>query len=1129
MARLDSRCLTIIALAIASAVKSSSNGTLGHRGHQKIGNERSGRETTLEGMAGPRASYPEPREEDLIEAADFGIRAMNELYDLKEPRLYKMGLYLRPDNPARFVAAFNDQSEEARQLARFGYAALEASTKFRSKFPDLLRQASFDRAANRSPLRQQCPKKGIPQCPPASLRYRTTDGSCNNLKELWWGSAMSPMQRFLPGVYDDGIQSVRRSVTGAELPSARQISDRVHEERDVPLTSVTHMLMQWGQFIDHDVTATGQSTAFNGSIPQCCLNGGVGVQPPEFLHPECLPISVEPRDSRLGKLGVRCMEFVRSGAVPREDCEFGTREQLSQVTSYIDASTVYSSSARQGDTLRVFRGGLMQYGKLQPQRPFLPKEEEESDLCRRGSLSTNCFRAGDIRLSEQPALISLHVVFLRLHNSLAARMAGLNQHWGDEKVFQETRRIVGAIVQHVTYREFLPIVLGHDVMKLFDIELRPRGYYDGYDETVSPNVANEFSAAAFRFGHSLVQPSFVRFDANHRPIPNNVSIHEEFRNPGNLESPGSVDRLLLGLVNQPAQRRDEFISEELTGHLFQTPGFPFGMDLASINVQRGRDHGIPAFADYRLPCGLSPVRDWTDLERVLTPRSAGKLRDLYAAVEDVDLFTAGLAEKPVAGGLVGPTFACIIAQQFRNLRKGDRFWYENPFLENGFTPAQLQQIRKVTLAQVLCSTMHNIDDIQVFVMLAADNFRNQRLSCTDPAMGRIDLTPWTEKPRRRRSAEEEEEVEARGAKKKQSPMKTRISQHNRIAVRRPLGPRENITIVVNNNAVNAPVIVTDSVYGSSVHVNRFPAGPYFPHNFQDPDNPNPPSYGLSPKPLNDHVPNNEFFAQLDPHQRYSYLSTPTPRSPLATRTPRPVTRVTTRRSPHTDRDEDQTRGTGLYGHPTKKGTSNRRYSDTGAHKKPTSSERPGQGASTHYLVSVVVGGGSTSGYPVRKSSPKPSSPNNGHVAGSTSGYSTIGRPSATTKPVTSQTQNYNFHAGAVPEVNGNGDQEGGDLLRKPVYLHTHTTISDVKYVESGLPQRHQVTFDPELPRPIFFLQNRAASGGTLVVDKETELTTDRVNEYLAQTTSSSDVVEENTAGLGHSELLQAKPRTNLLF
>lgn len=116
--------------------------------------------------------------------------------------------------------------------------------------------------------------------------------------------------------------------------------------------------MQWGQFIDHDVTATGQSQAFNGSVPQCCSNNGRGFQVAELTHPDCLPIAVQPDDSRLSDKRVRCLEFVRSGPAPREDCAFGPREQLSQVTSFIDASTIYGSSARQSETLRTFQRGF---------------------------------------------------------------------------------------------------------------------------------------------------------------------------------------------------------------------------------------------------------------------------------------------------------------------------------------------------------------------------------------------------------------------------------------------------------------------------------------------------------------------------------------------------------------------------------------------------------------------------------------------------------------------------------------------------------------------------------------------------------------------------------------------------
>jgi len=54
-----------------------------------------------------------------------------------------------------------------------------------------------------------------------------------------------------------------------------------------------------------------------------------------------------------------------------------------------------------------------------------------------------------------------------------------------------------------------------------------------------------------------------------------------------------------------------------------------------------------------------------------------QVRVCCRSVDDVDLFPAALAEKRVEGGLVGPTFACLLARQFYDLRRGDRYWYEN--------------------------------------------------------------------------------------------------------------------------------------------------------------------------------------------------------------------------------------------------------------------------------------------------------------------------------------------------------------------------------------------------------------------------------------------------------------------
>ena len=84
----------------------------------------------------------------------------------------------------------------------------------------------------------------------------------------------------------------------------------------------------------------------------------------------------------------------------------------------------------------------------------------------------------------------------------------------------------------------------------------------------------------------------------------------------------------------------------------------------------------------------------------------------YVSFNDFNLFSGGLAETPLHGGLVGPTFACIIGIQFRNLRKCDRFWYENGNPLIRFTEAQLAEIRKITLSKVICENCDEVTNVQ---------------------------------------------------------------------------------------------------------------------------------------------------------------------------------------------------------------------------------------------------------------------------------------------------------------------------------------------------------------------------------------------------------------------------------
>lgn len=94
---------------------------------------------------------------------------------------------------------------------------------------------------------------------------------------------MTPVQRFLQPVYSDGIQAPRKSIFGNTLPSAREVSALIHEDRNSENTGITHLLMQWGQFLDHDVTSSSQSRGFNGSVPRCCKEGGRDFMPREFM------------------------------------------------------------------------------------------------------------------------------------------------------------------------------------------------------------------------------------------------------------------------------------------------------------------------------------------------------------------------------------------------------------------------------------------------------------------------------------------------------------------------------------------------------------------------------------------------------------------------------------------------------------------------------------------------------------------------------------------------------------------------------------------------------------------------------------------------------------------------------
>ncbi len=191
------------------------------------------------------------------------------------------------------------------------------------------------------------------------------------------------------------------------------------------------------------------------------------------------------------------------------------------------------------------------------------------------------------------------------------------------------------------------------------------------------------------------------------------------RQPFMVYEPGKLDELALGLINTPAQTYDPFITEEVSGHLFQELHETVGMDLPAINLARAREQGVPGYNLWREWCGLPRAETFEDLEPWLNNRTAYHYSRLYAHPDDIDLWSGGISERRLPGAMIGPTFACITARNFANIRRGDRFWFENSGYPSAFTPEQLNQIKKATQARIICDNGDDIPTIQMWVLRQA--------------------------------------------------------------------------------------------------------------------------------------------------------------------------------------------------------------------------------------------------------------------------------------------------------------------------------------------------------------------------------------------------------------------------
>lgn len=529
-------------------------------------------------------------------------------------------------------------------------------------YPPLIVANQLDGSANTiSPARKIIHRadrdKVKPRKPPASVQYRTIDGSYNNLTSSNLGASHEQLTRLVDAAYTDGIASM----AGPNRPSARDISNHVvalaFETESLPnKRKQSDFLWQWGQFVDHDIDLT------DGIDPPEPQNITVPVDDAYFLPGSEIPFNRSIYDSSTG---------------------INTpRQQLNEITAWIDASNVYGSDSERANAIRTLDGSgklKTSAGNLLPFNTFGLANAGDN-----GENSASLFLAGDVRANEQIGLTVMHTLFMREHNRLVDQLSAQHLDWDGEKLYQKARLLVGAQMQAITFNEFLPALLGEDSI----------AHYRGYNSNIDPNISNLFSTAAYRFGHSALSSTILRLDAaGNTSSFGDLPLRNAFFSPWRLAAENGIEPILRGLAAQQCQTIDTYLVEDVRSFLFGNPAAG-GFDLAALNIQRGRDHGLPAYNDVLRSVGLIPAEEWHQITSDVDAQRG--LREVYSSVDDVDVWVGGLAEDPLPGSHLGLLFTVIIKEQFEALRDGDRFWYQRVLNRN-----ELGRVENTTLADII--------------------------------------------------------------------------------------------------------------------------------------------------------------------------------------------------------------------------------------------------------------------------------------------------------------------------------------------------------------------------------------------------------------------------------------------
>ncbi len=499
------------------------------------------------------------------------------------------------------------------------------------------------------------------------FEVRTFNGEMNNIDNSDWGKAGIPLLRKAFVAYSDAKETPALRCNN-DLCHPRSVSNVLCKEDSVVENdaNLSNFIWAWGQFLDHEID----------------------ISPESEKNKDNNPIEI-PRDIKI-PMGVKCparIPFKRSEA---EKDSNGIRQQINALSAYIDGANVYGADCTRAAALRTFDGTGRLKVRTTDKGDLLPYNQAGfPNAIPEGAPHDQFFLAGDIRCNENSILTSMHTLFVREHNRLCVDIQNNDNSLtgNDERIYQMARKLVGAYMQQITFNEFLPAILGDNSIPA----------YDGYDPTVNASITNEFSTAFYRLGHSMLTEN-VHLGSD----GNSVLLRELFFQPQQVENNG-ISPYLEGLVQGKMRRIDLEIVDSVREFLFGGPGsnkMTF-LDLAVLNIQRGRDHGLGGYNACRKAYGLGEYTSFSDITNDLGVPL--KLKKVYGDIDNIDPWIGGLAEDHIEGAQVGPLISAALVDQFSRLRDGDRFWWQNDRAFNCDGPLYqfVNDVKKITLGKIV--------------------------------------------------------------------------------------------------------------------------------------------------------------------------------------------------------------------------------------------------------------------------------------------------------------------------------------------------------------------------------------------------------------------------------------------